>query len=487
MTDSQFLDWLQTQDAVKLILVEVSDVLVGGVPTPFYFSNRTFISSPADSPANMVYDPCVSGGVTFSESLDLDGSADIGFGDIELTNVGGHKDDLLKHVWVNRSISVYTGDPRFAKSEFRLIFNGQVENLYSRNQDTLNLVILNKLAKLATPITEQVLPDSDGLLVPLTFGECFNVPATLSSAAYLEYVVHDSAIEDIIEVRDNGYPVSVTKELGTGKFRLNQAPYGKITASVQGSNSPSYTNNVSDIIRRIISDYGPESSKLAADIDYTNFANFATELPQPVGLFVSTETSKLEVCQRLASSLGASLTCDSSGKIRLVRIELPATGTVVDVWPTDMVDGTLQVSDKTQVKAAVRLNYCINWSTHTDDLAAGIALSNVNIFKNEWYSVDSKDAAVAVDYSLPTSDFPEDTLLLTQTDADNEADRRLALWSVQRYVYEAVCFSHLMLTELGDSVRIHHPRFDLSAGKTGTVVRIERDWFNSRITLGVLV
>ena len=135
----------------------------------------------------------------------------------------------------------------------------------------------------------------------------------------------------------------------------------------------------------------------------------------------------------------------------------------------------------------MRLNYCLNWYQHTEDIAAGIVPSNINIFKSNWYSADSANTAVAADYELPSIGFSEDSLMLTQPDADNEADRRLALWSTQRYVYEAVYFPHLMLTELGDSMKIYNYRFGLDAGKTGTVVRIERDWFNSRITIGVLV
>jgi hypothetical protein len=152
-----------------------------------------------------------------------------------------------------------------------------------------------------------------------------------------------------------------------------------------------------------------------------------------------------------------------------------------------MVKDSLQIADKASVKASVRLNYCINWSPHEDDLASGIAPSTVSVFKSKWYNIASKNTSVANTYDLPDTVVSEDTLLLTQADADNEADRQLALWSTQRYIYSAVYFPHLMLTELADGVKIHSDRFGLSEGKVGTVVRIERDWFNSRITLGVLI
>lgn len=487
MTDNQLISWLQTQDSIKLILVEVRDVLVNGVPTNYYFSNRTFISSPTDSPANTIYDPAVSGGVRFTESLGLDGSASVGFGEVELTNSDGSRDSLLKHIWVNRPVNIYIGDPRFLKADFRLIFSGHVENLYSRNQDSLNITILDKLAKLSVPITDKVISNAtNGELVPLTFGECFNVPAVLSDPPNLEYTVHDAAIEDIIEVRDNGYPVEILKNLDNGKFKLKNAPYGKITASVQGSKTPTYTNNIAELISRVITSYGPESSRLTSDIDSSNFLSFSTANPQPVGIFIDKESTKLQVCQELAKSVGATITCNSQGKLQLIRLTLPAVGTPLNVYPTDMLDDTLIISDKPTVKASVKLNYCINWSTQEDNLAAGINPDNLDVFKLKWYKNESKNLSVANDYDIADTDFSQDTLLLTQLDADNESDRRLDMWSTQRQIYQAEYFSHLILIELGQSLRITHDRFGLEGGKIGTVTYIERDWFNSTITIGVL-
>jgi hypothetical protein len=43
-----------------------------------------------------------------------------------------------------------------------------------------------------------------------------------------------------------------------------------------------------------------------------------------------------------------------------------------------------------------------------------------------------------------------------------------------------------MLVELGDTWTITHERMGLSAGKTGLVVKIERDWIAGRVTVGVL-
>ena len=43
-----------------------------------------------------------------------------------------------------------------------------------------------------------------------------------------------------------------------------------------------------------------------------------------------------------------------------------------------------------------------------------------------------------------------------------------------------------MLVELGDTWTLTHERLGLSAGKTGLVVSIERDWLKGRCTVGVL-
>lgn len=487
MTDSEFIAWMKSADCIKLILVEVQDVNVAGTPVPFYLSSGPFVSSPSDTPANQFYTPCISGGVNFTETLGLDGSISISYGDIEIANRNGSRDEWLNYIWRNRNINVYIGDPRKLKTDFRLIFSGVINDIASKSIDVLNISILSKLDKLNVPISEDILVDAEGKnqLIPLTFGECFNVSPIISNAVTLEYQVHNTAIEDIIEVRGGGYPIGFTKDLTHGKFTLTNAPYGVITCSVQGATP--YGNTISNLVTKIISNYGPSTSRLGASIDTANFSAFNTANPQPVGLYINTQINKLLAIEQLTKSVGAVLTCNAQGSFKLIKIDLPAIGTTTAVTKADMYYNTLTISERPLVKAGIKLGYAKNWTTQTDGLLAGLAQNTLDIFKLEWYANESKNTTTGTKYSIPTTAEQQETLLLTQTDADNESDRRLALWGTQRSVISATYYPHMFLTELGDSIRITYDRIGLNSGKTGMVVQLSKDWLNSKITIGVLI
>jgi hypothetical protein len=100
--------------------------------------------------------------------------------------------------------------------------------------------------------------------------------------------------------------------------------------------------------------------------------------------------------------------------------------------------------------------------------------------------VTSTDATTASTYKLDAQPVQADTLLIDTTEATTEAARRRDLWKTQRAIYTSTYRPHLLLVELGDTWTITHERLGLSAGKTGLVVKIDRDWIKGRCTVGVL-
>ena len=282
-TLEQVKAWLKVPSHIRVILVKVEGV--GNAPSStFYLSSKPYVTTGSDTPANYPFDTCIIGGVSFNGELSNDGSASIGYGDIEIENTGGTRDSWLNYIWANKRITIYIGDPSWSFSDFYSIFTGVVSDLSVRDISTLNLILVDKSQKLNFPISEDILPvedqpDDSEVLIPLTFGECFNVTPTKTNRIpnELEYQVHNGPIEDIIEVRDNGVPVSITKDLANGRFRLNQSLYGQLTCSVQGSKPTigGYRNDPASIIYNILKNYGPAESRLTdSDIDLTSFNSF---------------------------------------------------------------------------------------------------------------------------------------------------------------------------------------------------------------------
>ncbi len=489
ITNAQYTAWLAEQDAIRCILVEAV-ANVSGTETTHYFSSKNYVTSSTDTPANTDYLNIIKGGIKFTESLSLESNAKLSFGDVELENYNGIYDDMLDHVWVNRQIKVFIGDVQWQRSDFRLIFDGIIDDIDSKNNTSLNIKIRDKLQRLNTPVSDTKLGGltiNQDKLLPICLGECFNITPLLVDETTLEYQVHDGAIEDIIEVRDNGVPVSFTKNLANGKFTLDQNPSGAITCSVQGDKPSVYYNTVSKLVERLATGYGKLSERFtAADIDAANFSAFDTANPQPVGIYIDSRTNVLVAINQICASVGAQAVISSAGKLRLLKIDFPAVGTPVDITPVNMLENKLSVSDRLPVKSAIKLGFCKNWTVQ-NNLETGIPEEHKAFYYEQWVSRSSSDALIATKYKLDNEPKQKDTLLLDDGDAQTEAGRLLAIYSTPRITYTAECFTPLIESQLGDAATLTHSRFGLSAGKTGVIVKRQIDWFKFTVKLGVII
>lgn len=482
MTQEKFYAWLREGIGRRVALVEVD------TDAPRLLSTVPYVTSPGDSPANTAYLAVVAQGFAFSESLAMDGSPSISVGDIAIHNEDGLLDSWLGDVWTNRAVRVYIGDVSWPRADFQLVFAGLVAELTASSAGRLNIVLRSALERLNSPVTDALLGgDSQNAdrLLPITLGECHNVSPLLTNAAQHEYQYHQGAAERLIEVRDNGVPVAVTSMLLNGKFRLNSTPAGQITASVQGQFP--YTATVAGIVQLLATQYGaPDQRLTAADMDTAQLAAFDAAHPQPVGVYLPDRSNVLQTAQALAASVGAQVVASSLGKLRIVKVALPGVGAPVAIGPDDCVLGSLKMRERPQVVAGVKLGYCRNWTVQ-DNLDTGIPPEHKDLYAQEWLTVTARDEAVATAYKLYADIPQQDTHLLREADAQAEANRRLALWSVQRTVYQIECFAHLLGLELGQAVTLTADRWGLDAGKAGVVVGLQRDWIKGRVSVEVLI
>lgn len=489
-----YVAWLKDPAAVRVVLIEVG-VKVAGLETTRFLSTRPYVTSPTDSPANQYYQPIVSpGSIKFTEELSLDGQGSLSIGDIEILNYAGERDSWLDDIWDNHEIKAWIGDPRWKREDFQVIFNGVVATLGSKSRTVLNLSLRDKLQYLNTPITDQKVGGTDTNtddVLSLTFGECHNVTPLLVDTTKLEYRVHDVLIEDIIEVRDNGQPVSFSAELSKGSFLLTHASAGTITASVQGDKGAgTYNNTVASVIKRIVTGYGQAASRFSLDdIDLDNFAQFETLCQQPVGTFADGRTNVLQLCQDLAVSVGAQLVMSRAGQLRLIRLQIkaPGDGPFVAVGPAQMVEHSLQIKSRPLVQAAIMLGFDKNWTVQ-EGLLTAIPDQHKVLFATEWLTATATSTQVQYDYKLNAAPIQADTMLLRRVDAQAEAQRQLDVWSVPRTEFEFEGTAELLGTlELGSAVTLTHRRFGLQNGKTGIVTSLTPNWLNGHVTVGVLV
>lgn len=502
-TLAELKTWLKTSTSTRVVLVEVQSIpelVTGSNPAgSLYLSNRPY----ADSTNSRLYEACISGGVTFTESISLGGGAPaIGYGDIEIENTPttdvGPRDAWLTYTWGNKPVKVFIGDVTWTRADFYEIFTGLIKDIASKSRTTLNLILTDNMQRLNVAVSNQLLTNffNSNLSIPVTFGECFNITPLLVDPGTLEYKVHTGQIAEIVEVRDNGAPLSFVGNNAsitttTGTFRLAATPIGTVTCTVRGA-APSGTHRqyIAETIRHILTGYGNQLAD-ATYIDNTNFTSFdnTASTQARCGVFLNSRENVLEVCNRLANSIGAYLVVGLDGKFRLKQVGAVTAGTGTHkLGATDMEQKTLAVREKVDVRGAVKLAYCKNWTVQASGLAAGVVQQSATIFARDYYFVNSKDNTVLSNYSQSSEPPPAETLLIEKATAQAECDRLLAFYKTPRFVYSATFYSHLLPVELGDTVDLVHPRFGLSgSGKSGTIIEINRDWLKGRITLGILI
>lgn len=215
--------WLADPTHILGLLVEITAKNVStGTDTTFYLSNIGYTTTSAD----ITYLPYLSGNIQTTESITIDGSLSMSFGDIQVANYNGDLDDWLdstKYIWVNRPIQVYLGDPTWVTTnladihtQFEKVFDGIIEDVDSSARESINVKVRDKLNRLNYPISDNTLgtygtwangQTNQDTIRPLVFGEVFNMSPILVDPAYLEYMFNDGATELGIEIRDNGVPI----------------------------------------------------------------------------------------------------------------------------------------------------------------------------------------------------------------------------------------------------------------------------------------
>src|SRR5450830_1428437 len=489
MTNEHFSEWLQSPSAIRMVLIE-AQVNVAGQEVTRYIASRSYVTGPAEVPANTEYLPLATGGLAFTEQVSLTCEAGLSGGDIELDNGDGALDGWLLDVWRNRAIKAWAGDPSWPRADFRLVFDGIIDDLGSSSRETINLVLRDKLQRLNTPITEVKLggttPNKDAIL-PIPFGECHNVTPLLTDPVTLEYGFL-GAVESSFEVRTNGKPIAVALNDQAGRFNLTTPPYSAaITVSVQGDKGGSYAPRIAPLVQRIATAYGKAADRFTlADLDPDNLAAFDAAHPQLVGLYVADRMNQAQAIQQLAASVGAQALMSRTGQLRLVQIALPAAGAPVQIGPEHMKLDSLRPVQRLPVVAAVKIAFDRNYTLQAS-LTTSIPPAHADLYATEWLTETAVDAAVKARYRLTDEPPQIETCLKTNADAQAEAARRLALNKVQRTIYEFDGEPEMMMLELGQPVVLRDDRFGLQDGVPGVVVLLSHQWLAGRVTVGVLV
>lgn len=327
--------------------------------------------------------------------------------------------------------------------------------------------------------------------------------------------VNTTSSELLIEIRDNGVPVytdaaayttaggtrpqGATVTLSTGKFTLTSPASGTVTASVQGVKRSvnltapgslvegTYVNNIANIIALIVTQYGQGNQRLSfSDIDLVNFNAFSTNNTAAVGVAVLDRTNTLNVCQEIANSANAQMFFNRAGLLQLLQLGTNTTDATMSITDSDILHHSLRISNRTEVVAATKIGYCLNYTAQTA-LAASIPGTANTMFADPWYSNTVVDTAVQSLYKLTTAPVQKDTKLIAGADSLALATYLNNYFKVPRTIYSFTGTAKLMYLKLGQGVTLTHNRFGLNAGKSGQVITLAPDWANGTVNVEVII
>lgn len=511
---NNYNEWLKRQDVVRVLIAQVQVSIAGVLQTKYLSTGPVTVDS-------VEYLPIIKGGVDISSSISLEYTSSISFGDLDIINSHRGYDEWLNYNWTNKSCKLYYGEvpvsptDQSLTADYELVFDGIVEDIDAKSASVLSLKLRDKLEKLNYPVTEALLGNyfhgavlSDGdpsytnqsraVVKPLVFGEVNNITPLLTDPTQLEYMVSAVAVENIIEVLDNGVPVAfhtvkkVTEigDIPPGSFRLDFQPVGTITASVQGvaktidftnaTHSDSYTNTIANAIGTILKFYGKPLEY--TEIDVPSFTTLGAE---PIGVYLTDRTNSFVLCSELAKSANCALAVTRQGKVKLVELDIPVTATYA-VHDGNTILNSAKLVRKPDILAGIKLGYARNWTVMAN-VVTGIPEEHKDLLSTEYLEISVKDDIAKAAYSVTTEPALVPTYLISTADATSNANSRLTLRSTSRKIVGMQCTSELLHLEVGSPILVNIDRFGIPINTVGLVLATKPDWLNGKIDIEILV
>lgn len=489
ISDAQFAAWLAADNKERVVLVE-AESFSGGTVITRYMSNRGFVSTPTDSPANTAYDEIVVDipGIRSAMADVWRGRSLVSFGDLEVDNSSGVRDSWLLDAWDGRPIRLYLGDRSWPKADFRMVFCGVSEDIQASGNATITVRLRDRQRLLDVPIQTSFLGGSGSSLfkrLPICYGEVKFAEPLLVDAATNTYQVHDGQIQSIDAVYVDGTSTAAfTPDLANGKFTLAAAPAGRVTVDLKGSKTGGvYVNTASAIAQRIVQE---RAGWVGSDIDAATAAAFATDAPGVVGIYITEDhRTVLSVLDELVSGVGGYYTINRDGKLVMGLFKAPSGSPVLTLVDDDIEQGGIELLRRETPVRSVRVGYC-RYQTLVDTSALA-GLSNATRDRMGTEYLIARATTGATNFLLAEHADMQPSPYVSSADASAEATRQAALWGVLRRVFRISGFVVAQRVRLGDVIALDLTRYGLSGGVLAVVIGMRESLTGGAMELEVFL
>jgi hypothetical protein len=497
-----------------LILVTLTAATdAAGTLSNFYVSTGRFVTAPADTPANIAFEPCIidPGSIGLHAYSDgrTGGASRLEIGEIVISNAGGQFDDWITYSFDGRDVVIRSGEEGGAyPADFPAVFIGTVESVEA-DWSRIIVRLRDKQWKFRLPALtttyagnnslpnglEGTASDLKGKVKPKVYGQVFNASAPCVNTSKLTYQVSNGAVNSIDAVYDNGVALtpgtdhanSTLLQAATpaassfdtckaeGYFRLGTSPVGQITADVtQGSTSGART--VAQILRQLALDAGISSGDISsADVTALDTANSSV-----VGIYIddsgATFSSAMDM---VAASVGAFYGFDSAGVFRMGRLTAPSGTAVTTLYDYDIFDNIERrpAKDTGLPIWSTTVRHSKIFTVQNSGIASSVTAARRAYLAEEYRAENSVDASIKTQWLLAET-LEVDGLLTVAADAATEVSRLLTLFKVRRDIFD-VTVDLSVVTDNGlemlDVVGVVLSRFGLSGGKSFRIIGMAYD------------
>ncbi|MDX3973306.1 hypothetical protein [Shinella sp.] len=378
--------------------------------------------------------------------------------------------------------------------------------------------------------------DLVGKRKPLAYGYVSNGTPVLVSASVQLYQVHDGSLHAIAAVYANGVALTFGADhpdaasllsatvgdgyfdtcLAAGLFRIDFLLDGDvITADIEGDAADgAFVSTVSGIVRRIASRFLQTSSEpvyelLAWDNDGAGdvpivwddedgnaqfltwqdpafrssalyepaFARHATQYPFEVGhYFAQDDTSSVADALSRIAGYGNFIGFRRDGKLTIGRIGAADGPPVLRIDRIDIMDVRREKLPPGLSPPPWRwkIGYGRNWRVQDSEVAGSVTADRRAFLAEELRYAMAESAAVKNDHPF-AQEREVGGYFRDKDDAQTEGNRLLALFSRSASLYRLTIDERGFGVDVGDTVHVTFPRFDLGNGRSLIVVEINED------------
>lgn len=482
---------------IQLVILYPYNKQTGSIE-PIYLSTNKFITEPTDSIPNVSFKAILKNKVVFSHKISAatDASSDFSSGQIIISNTNGNFDSwLTNYSFGYRKLIIYEGYYGNSFNSFNKTLEGVVGRYgISFSTTEITIEIFDKRELLNVPVQTET--TTEGNLLPVAFGKCFNVSGILIDPVNLVYKLNFTTIKSVLEVRDAGasftdFKVSgfndYTVDLNNATVTLDSPPLGQVTFDIEGTvYKGKYLSTAADIVKYLILN---KTTLIPSDIDESSFNYLNSVCNQTLGFYTNEKITVNDIYSQLFSSIGAYLyltrgTCifrckrfngihnSSTSKLTINAMKLNTFEVVNQIPPiASLILGYKQnyttIDQSSQAKAVSYISQRKSQEL-SEEWANRVAFKNTKIKNIYLDAIELEETSESENEVIPSN-------LTTLVDAVRESSRRISLYGRQRYTYSLVAFEELRSLEVGDIVTIVYNRFGFNYGKKVIIISLDEN------------